>query len=131
MPTMGDFSRKPVRKWYLKKDFKEEIFRFIDFDVIFCSFKLASQERIKGVDTAARVVSPNVESRKLKNCSRSSAYARTVWAEYPFSNFKKSIKGWLKRFNDKWLVQPNLNKKRSSKTTSGINKIESLLVKFS
>jgi hypothetical protein len=63
MPVMGDFLSEPVRNWYLKKDFKEDIFRFIDFEVIFCSFRLASQERINEVVTSGRGVSPKLESR--------------------------------------------------------------------
>jgi hypothetical protein len=64
---MGDFANDPVRKWYLKNDFKEEILRFIDFELIFCSFKLASQERIKIVLIEGSGVSPNPDSRYLKN----------------------------------------------------------------
>ena len=60
IPAMGDFSSRPVRNWYLKNDFKEEIFRFMDFEVIFCSFKLASQERINGVEMAGSGVSPKL-----------------------------------------------------------------------
>jgi hypothetical protein len=60
---MGDFLSEPVRNWYLKKDFKEDIFRFIDFEAIFCSFKLASQERTNEVDTNGSGVSPKLESR--------------------------------------------------------------------
>jgi hypothetical protein len=63
MPVMGDFLSEPVRNWYLKNDFKEEIFRLIDFEEIFCSFKLASQDRIKAVLTDGRGVSPKLESR--------------------------------------------------------------------
>jgi hypothetical protein len=60
---MGDFLSKPVRSWYLKKDFNEEILRLIDFEVIFCSFKLASQDRIKAVLTDGSGVSPKLEYR--------------------------------------------------------------------
>jgi hypothetical protein len=60
---MGDFSSKPVRNWNLKKDFKDEIFRLIDFEVIFCSFKLASQERIKEVLMEGSGVSPKLDAR--------------------------------------------------------------------
>jgi hypothetical protein len=55
---MGDFVSEPVLNWYLKKDFNEDIFRLIDFDVIFCSFNLASQERIKVVVTESSGVMP-------------------------------------------------------------------------
>ena len=40
-----------------------DIFRLIDFEVIFCSFKLASQDRIKAVLTDGRGVSPKLDSR--------------------------------------------------------------------
>ena len=78
----------PVRNWYLKKDLREEIFRLIDLEVIFCSFRLASQERIKLVEIDGRSATPNWASRYRKNWSRSSPYASTVWAEYLFSNFR-------------------------------------------
>jgi hypothetical protein len=63
MPVMGDFLSLPVRSWYLKKDFKEDIFRLIDFEVIFCSFKLASHDRTNAVFTDGSGVSPKLESR--------------------------------------------------------------------
>ena len=63
IPAIGDFWSLPVLNWNLKNDFREEIFRFIDLEVIFCSFRLASQERMKGAVMAAREVSPNVDSR--------------------------------------------------------------------
>jgi hypothetical protein len=88
IPVMGDFVSEPVLSWYLKKDFKEDIFRLIDFEVIFCSFKLVSQERINVEFTELSGVSPKLEFRKPKNWSRSSLYALTVWDEYLFSNFK-------------------------------------------
>jgi hypothetical protein len=50
MPVIGDLSMDPLRNRYLKKDFKDEILRLILFEEILFSFKLASQERIKGVD---------------------------------------------------------------------------------
>jgi hypothetical protein len=62
MPVMGDFLSEPVRSWYLKKDFKEDILRLIDFELIFCSFKLASQDRINAVLTDWSGVSPKLES---------------------------------------------------------------------
>jgi len=60
---MGDFSRSPVLTWYLKKDLREEIFRFIDFEVIFWSLRLASQERINEAEISETAVSPKVVSR--------------------------------------------------------------------
>jgi hypothetical protein len=63
IPDIGDFLSEPVRNWYLKKDFKEDIFRLIDFEEIFCSFKLASQDRIKAALTNGIGVSPKLESR--------------------------------------------------------------------
>ena len=59
---MGDFSKTPLRSRNLKKDLREEIFLLIDFDFIFCSFRLASQERIMEVVMAEIVDSPNVVS---------------------------------------------------------------------
>jgi len=60
---MGDFLSVPVRNRYLKKDFKLDIFRLIDFEVIFCSFKLASQDLIKAVLIDGSAVSPKLDSR--------------------------------------------------------------------
>jgi len=60
---MGDFLSEPVLNWYLKKDFNEDIFRLIDLEEIFCSFKLASQDRINVVLTVDSGVSPKLDSR--------------------------------------------------------------------
>ena len=72
MPVIGDFSSLPVRNRYLKNDFRLEVFRFIDFEVIFCSLRLASQDRINELEMAGRLVSPKLFSIQLKNWSRSS-----------------------------------------------------------
>jgi len=64
---MGDFSSNPALSWYLKKDLSEEILRFIDFDVIFCSFRLANQDLMKVAEIPGGAVSPKVLSRKEKN----------------------------------------------------------------
>jgi len=90
---MGDLSSNSLLKRYLKNDFRDEIFRLMDLELTFCSFRLASQERISGAETEAREVSPKFVSRNKKNWSRSSVYALMVWEEYLFSNFKYSIKG--------------------------------------
>src|SRR5688572_24599763 len=49
----------PCFRWYLRKDFRDEIFRLIDLDVIFRSFRVAIQLRIKLWLISASLFVPN------------------------------------------------------------------------
>jgi hypothetical protein len=56
---MGELFSIPVLIWYLKKDFREDIFRIMDLEDISWSFNEASQERMKGEEILSGSRCPN------------------------------------------------------------------------